>query len=337
MIINRIYYILCLTLLISLIFINPSMAKLNIVTGTTNMQSITEAIVKDKANVQSILKGYQNPHNLVVRPGHLMALKSANIFISAGLDMEPWIDNLIDSSGNMHIKNNTKGYIDASKGIHVLEIPASADRSLGDLHSSGNPHYALDPLNVRIITKNIVDGIILKDPSNEAFYKQNRLEFINKVDVGLFGNKLVSKNGGALLYKLTRQGKLFSYLNSTNQLGDLGGWLGKMKSIKNLKVITYHKSWEYFAKRFNLNIIEYIEPKPGIPPSGKHIQQTIEKAKQQNVKYIILEPYYDVKVPQIIAKETKARILILPTEVNGVKNTPNYLSIFDNIVNQFTN
>ncbi len=292
-------------MILSVIFLNYSYAfakKINVVTTSTDLRSITEFIGGDIVKVENITKGYQNPHIVDAKPSHMLKLNKADLFVKVGLDLETWSQLLEDGARNPQIRFGSPGYVDASIGAELLDIPMTKiDRSLGDIHVFGNPHYWLDPLNSKTIAQNILNGLRRISPENADYFKENKKRFDNEIDTHLVK------------------------------------WLRKMKPYSGTKVIAYHKTWSNLAKRFKIKVADYVEPKPGIPASPAHISNLIKKMKAEDIKVIITEPYYENKVPNFIASKTGASVLTLPTSVEGIKGIKDYFALFDYIINELIN
>src|SRR5436190_20140574 len=205
---------------------------IKVVTTTTDTRSIAEMIGGDKVSVTSIATGYQNPHFVDPKPSYIIGLSKADMFVTVGLDLEiGWSPQLLTSSRNTKIQKGAEGYVDASQGVGLLQVPSSANRAEGDIHIYGNPHYWLDPLNGKVIARNIANGLERVDPSNKSTYETNLQAFFKKVD---------------------------------DKMKD---WQARMAAFKGTKIIAYHNEWVYFEKRFGLDVVDFMEPKPGIPPS----------------------------------------------------------------------
>jgi len=301
-------YFTTLFLIIALIFMGisfPAFAKpqapsqkIHVVTSSEDLESITKAIAGDKADVTSIGKGYQNPHFVPPKPSFMLKLKDANLLVEIGMELEVWLNPLVEGSRNSRIYKNAPGFVDASYGVPVLGSPASKiDRSLGDVHPFGNPHYWLDPVNAKYISANITEGLIRVDPDNAAYYEAHHQIFLKQ-----------------LAHEIT-------------------GWINRAKPLRGVHVITYHESWTYFANRFGLDVVGTIEPKPGIPPTPKHTQWLIETAQKQHVKFIMVEPYYNHAVADQVAKASGAKVVIVPPSVGGASGADNYFTLFDTILN----
>ncbi|MDI6788648.1 MAG: metal ABC transporter substrate-binding protein, partial [Planctomycetota bacterium] len=247
---------------------------------------------------------------------------------------------IIDGSRNTKIRIGNAGHLDASENIIRLEVPTTqkVDRAMGDIHPLGNPHYWLDPYNARVVAKNITERLKKLSAEHKETFDKNYGIFIKQLDEAMFGAEPVKEIGGDKLWELELAGKLDEFLTKTNELRTpnselrLGGWVKKMKPYQGRQIVTYHRSWTYFANRFGLVVAGELEPKPGIPPSPKHLSEVINKIKSENIKVLLMESFYSPDAPEFVAKKTG--ILIMPTagSVGGEKEATNYIAMIDNIV-----
>ena len=290
-----------LLLILAGIFLFANAGKIKVVTTTTDMKSIAELIGGNKVSVASIATGYQNPHFVDPKPSYIIALSNADLFVTVGLDLETgWSPQLLASSRNTKIQKGSAGYVDASTGIGLLQVPSSANRAEGDIHIYGNPHYWLDPLNGKVIARNIANGLERVDPSNKSAYEANLQTFYKKID---------------------------------DKMKD---WSAKMSSFKGSKIIAYHNEWVYFETRFGLNIVDFMEPKPGIPPSPSQLVKVIKEIKANNIKVIISSPYFTTSSSDVVAKQTGVKVLVLATSVGAFNSVKDYFDLFDYDINQLT-
>lgn len=268
--------------------------NIKVVTTTMDLKSITELIGGNKVSVLSIATGYQNPHFVDPKPSYIIGLSNANMFVTVGLDLETgWSPQLVSSSRNTKIQKGSVGYVDASDGVGLLQVPSSVNRGEGDIHIYGNPHYWLDPLIGKVIARNIADGLVRVDPSNKAFYEINLQAFYKKLDE------------------------------------KLKEWSTKMAAFKGTKIIAYHNEWVYFEKRFGLQVVDFMEPKPGIPPSPSQLVKVIKEIKANNIKVIISSPYFTTSSSDVVAKQTGVKELTLATSVGAFDGIKNYFDLFD--------
>jgi zinc/manganese transport system substrate-binding protein len=274
-------------------------SKLNIVGSTEDMASLAREVGGDRVNVDSIARGYQDPHFVEPKPSFLLKLTKADLLIVVGLQLEiGWLPPLITQSRNGKIQVAGKGYLDASNYCEILEKPAGqVTRAMGDVHPLGNPHYWLDPKNGRRIAKAIADKLSELQPSEAAYFAQRYADF----------DKRLSESEK--------------------------GWLAKMAPYNGRKVVTYHRSWPNFCERFGLDVVDYVEPKPGIPPTPVHTLEVINTMKRNNVKLILVEPYFDLRTPNSIASATGGQVLVLMPSVGGTKEITDYFKLFEYDIN----
>jgi zinc/manganese transport system substrate-binding protein len=293
----RKHFVIMIVLLI-LGFFLPTIAqakKLNIVTSTTDMAALTQEVGGDKVNVEAIAKGYQDPHFVEAKPSFLLRLRQADLLISVGLQLEiGWLPPLITQSGNPRVQVGAAGYLDASQFAEILEIPqGTVTRAEGDVHPLGNPHYWLDPDNGRRIARGIAGKLGDLDPGDASYFQQRFQDFDKR-------------------------------LTAAEQK-----WDAEMKPYRGRKVVTYHRSFPNFAKHFGLDVIGYVEPRPGIPPTPSHTLDLIQQMKRENAKIVLVEPYFDLKTPQSIGRATGAQVIVYLPSVGGEKQVTNYFELFD--------
>jgi zinc/manganese transport system substrate-binding protein len=268
--------------------------KINVVTTTSDLRSITELIGKDKVDVTSIATGYQNPHFVDPKPSYIIKLSRADMFVTVGLDLETgWSPQLLSSSRNPKIQKGSNGYVDASVGVTLLQVPSVINRGEGDIHIFGNPHYWLDPINGKQIARNICDGLEKISPENKAFFEENLIAFDAKIDL------------------------------------KLKDWTQKMAQYKGAKIIAYHNEWVYFEQRFGLTIVDFMEPKPGIPPTPTQLVKIISEVKSNAIKVIISSPYFTTSSSDVVSQQTGAKTITLATSVGAFDPIKDYFDLFD--------
>jgi ABC-type Zn uptake system ZnuABC Zn-binding protein ZnuA len=274
----------------------PSEARLRVVTTTEDLAAIAREVGGDQVEVSALAKGYQDPHFVDAKPSYLIKLQKADLFVEVGRDLEVgWVPPLLNSARNLKILPGAEGFLDASALVHILEIPASVSRAQGDVHPLGNPHYWLDPDNGAGIADAIRGKLAELDPADAAGF-QRRADAFKK--------------------------KLAEALKRWEARSDALG-------LRGMKVVTYHRSWSYFIEHFGLEAVDFIEPKPGVPPSPQHLQQLTERIRSDGVKLLVVEPYFDSKLPEKIARQTGARLAVLPTSVGAEKGIETYFDLFD--------
>ncbi len=308
--------------------------KLNVVTTTTDLKSIVEAVGGSHVSVTSLGSGKEDPHFIQAKPSYMMAARKADLWVRVGMELEIGYEELIlDGSRNRNIRVGSDGHLDASEGVIRLEVPTQkVDRSMGDVHPLGNPHYWLDPWNGRAMARNVRDRLKKLDPAGAADYDANYVSFEKRVDEAVFGKELVEKMGGEALWQMELAGKLEAGLKEKGLADKLGGWMGKLRPHRGAKIVTYHRSWSYLASRFGLEVAEELEAKPGIPPSPKHLAEVIETARAGGVKVLLKEPFYERKGPDFVAAKAGLTVVEAANTVGGQKEASDYIAMLDNVV-----
>lgn len=274
---------------------SASAKKLNVITATTDMAALAQEVGGDRISVESIAKGYQDPHFVEAKPSFLLKLRQADLLITVGLQLEiGWLPPLITQSGNPRIQVGANGYLDASQFAEILEIPTGqVTRAMGDVHPLGNPHYWLDPDNGRRVARGIAGKLGELDPSDASYFQERFQDFDKR-------------------------------LTAAEQK-----WDADMAPFRGSKVVTYHNSFTNFAKHFHLNVIGYVEPRPGIPPTPSHTLELIGLMKRENCKLVLVEPYFDLKTPNSVGAATGAKVQVYLPSVGGEKQVTNYFELFD--------
>ncbi len=277
--------------------------KLNVVTATEDLAALAREVGGDRANVDSIARGYQDPHFVEPKPSFVLKLQKADVLAVVGVQLEiGWLQPLMTQSRNAKIQLGAPGYLDLSTVCKILEIPTGQiTRAMGDVHPLGNPHYWLDPENGRRIAKAFQNKLSELQPGDAAYYAQRYADFDRRL---------------ATAEK---------------------GWEAKMAQYRGRKVITYHRSWPNFCERFGLVVVDYVEPKPGIPPTPSHTLDVINVMKRENIKLILVEPYFDLRAPNSIAQKTGGQVIVLLPSVGGVKEVKDYFQLFDYDINLLVN
>jgi ABC-type Zn uptake system ZnuABC Zn-binding protein ZnuA len=279
--------------------ITQAASKLNVMTATQDLASLAREVGGDLINADSIAMGYQDPHFVEPKPSFLLKLQKADLLVVVGLQLEiGWLPPLITQSRNSKIQVGAPGYLDMSQSCQILEIPTGqVTRAMGDVHPLGNPHYWLDPDNGRRIAKTLAAKLSEMQPANAAAFAQRYADFDKRL---------------AAAEK---------------------GWEAKMAPYRGRKVVTYHRSWPNFCDHFGLVVVDYVEPKPGIPPSPVHTLEVINTMKREGIKLILVEPYFDLRAPNKIAQDVGGQVAVLLPSVGGVKQVTDYFQLFDYDIN----
>jgi len=307
---------------------------LKIVTTLPDYAFFVKAIGEDRVSVKAIVEGNQDAHFIRPKPSFATSLREADVLVDTGLDLELWVQTVIDNSGNGKIRSGQPGYVSASAGMNLLEKPQTLSRSEGGVHVYGNPHVTCSPIQMKIAARNIAAGLIKNDPEGKKIYLQNLQNLHQEIDERLFGKKLVEMLGGETLCTLAEQDKLIPFLKEqqfegTSLIEYVDGWMKKMLPLRGTAIVTYHKNWVYFFKLFGLEEAGNVEPKPGIPPSAKHVTDLINLMKERNIKIILAANYFDEQQVRTVAARTDAEAVIVPLYVGGADKTEDYFKLVD--------
>lgn len=309
---------------------------LRVVTTMPDYAWLAGEIGGDRVEVHAIAAGNQDLHFIRPRPSYSALMRKADLFVTTGLDLELWVPALLDSAGNRRILEGSPGYVAAWTGVPMRDVPTSFSRAEGDIHMYGNPHIQTSPLNMVDVARNILAGLQRVDPKSSDLYKANAAALEDRLYRRTFGDELVELLGGGTLANLARSGKLRSFLDgreyprgSGRKLSDrLGGWLKKAEPIRGRKIIGYHKNWVYLAELLELDIRGYIEPKPGIPPPPRHVEEIMDLIRSENIRVILAASYFDPAKPESIAERTGAEAVIVPMG-SGVDGLAGYEDLVD--------
>lgn len=315
-------------------------ARLKVVATVPNLGSIASAIAGDRIDLTVIASGSQDAHFVDPKPSYIVKLRKADLLLVNGLDLEiGWVPPLTQGARTARLMPGGAGYIDCSTGIRVVEVPLSLSRTEGDVHPYGNPHYLTDPLNAEIVAGTVAEALKRTDPAGAQAYEDGRKAFVRRLHEALFGKELVDLAGGAKLSREALAGTLDPFLDGTSVGGSrlrahLGGWLGKMQAAKGKAFVTYHKDYSYFAARFGIRVVDFVEPKPGISPSAKHLEELLTRLKQGDVASILTRPYVEHRSTDYLAERTSVKVLTLPIEVGGAPQATDYFKLFDYATDQ---
>ncbi|MFL5499040.1 MAG: metal ABC transporter substrate-binding protein [Gemmatimonadaceae bacterium] len=275
----------------------PVTAQLRVVATTPDLASVAREIGGDRVNVVALAKPTEDPHFVDAKPSFIVTLNRADALIEGGAELElGWLPPLLENSRNSKIAAGAPGRIVASEGIRLLEIPTSFDRSKGDIHSLGNPHFMIDPASVKVVARNIATHFAALDSKNAATYNANLTRFNGRLDA------------------------------------KLAQWQSQLAPYRGAKIVTYHRDFVYFAQRFGLVVVDELEPKPGIAPSPAHLAQVIGKMKANNVKVILVQPFQNRRTAETVARQTGATVIDAPQQPGAARNAGSYFDNMDNLV-----
>jgi len=276
--------------------------QLQVVATYGYISDIVQRIGKDRVEAVTLARGDYNPHFIIPKPSYIAKLRRADLLVLNGGQLEiGWLPQLIKQANNGTVQPGERGFLDLSMYVHLIDVPTSVSRELGDVHPEGNPHFFLDPDNIPLIAKAITERLSELDPKNQAFYEANNKE----------------------LYALWQQ--------------NMKTWEEKLKPFKGEKVVEYHRLFDYFLHRFGFTIAGTIEPLPGIPPTTKHIADIEKLIEREQVKFILQDVYNPQDASSYLAKRLNVKLIVLPHDVGAVKEADNVFSVFDEIVRRLTN
>ena len=273
-------------------------AKLNVIVTTPDLGAVVREIGGDKVDLSILARPTEDPHFIDAKPSFIVKLNRADALVEGGAELEVgWLPSLIEGARNPRVVSGAPGHIACQQGVQLLEVPATLDRSRGDIHAAGNPHFMMDPANARIVARHIADSFSELDPPSAGSYRANLTKFSSQLDA-----KLVE-------------------------------WQKLLEPFKGQRIVAYHNSWPYFAGRFGVKIDLFLEPKPGIPPSPAHLAELIAKMKEEKIRVIFVEPHLNRKSAETVARNTGATVLNVTQFPGGVKGTEGgYLQLMDYLV-----
>jgi len=313
-----------------------SNALLNVVATVPELGSLVRDIGGDHVAVTVFAKGTEDPHFVEAKPSFVKILSRADVFIQIGMGMEiGWAPTLLQQARNPNIVPGAPGYINASTVISPLQVASgTVDRSMGDVHPEGNPHYLLDPVQGLVVARLIRDRLSGLRPSHQADFAARYVAFRYRLGAGLVGEPLATKYDVEKLALLADQDKLDAFLESQGELEILGGWWGQLRAHKGTSVVVDHDQWVYFTQRFGLAVTGLMEPKPGLPPTTRHLQTLIKTMRTQEVKLILLGAYFDPRQAQFLAKHTDAKVVNMAHQIGARPEADDYFHLMDYNVQQ---
>lgn len=311
-----------------------SAETLKVCATVPELGGLVKAVGGDLVAVTVFAKGTEDPHFLDARPSFIKSLSNADAFVQVGLDLETaWAPLLLRSSRNSRIQPGQAGFIDASQAIEPLDIPTgTVDRSMGDVHPQGNPHYLTDPLNGLKVAALLRDRLTILQPSSRPVFARNYELFRKHLGEAVVGSELFAKYDFEKLALLHQHGKLTAFLEQQGELKKLAGWFGKLAPYSGARIVTYHKSWPYFASRFGLIVVAHLEPKPGIPPAPGHLLEVIKIAKAEQARILLVEPWINQQTTQAVADKTGLRVVRAATAQSPGSGSYDYLAAMEDIV-----
>lgn len=307
-------------------------AELRIVTSLTTYASIAREVAGPRAQVEAIAEGDENPHFVQPRPSYVLDLKRADLFITTGLDLELWVPTLLDKASNARVREGSAGYLTAYRGVDLLDVPASVSRAGGDIHIFGNPHLWTDPVNGIIIADNVRAALGRLDPAGAPEYDRRFAAFRGRVLDAYVGGELRRLLGDDVLVDLAHRHALWDFVNTQQYEGRplmdrVTGWLKDAAAFRGREMVCYHKEWDYFSRAFGVPCVEYIEPKPGIPPTPRHVSEVITLMRERNIRVLFSTNYYDANQVRSVAAKTGAVAVMVPSNTEGAPGTDTYVDL----------
>ncbi len=318
-------------LLLASLTVAGAQQEIHVVTTLTTYAAIAREITGDRATVTSIARGNEDAHFIQPKPSYITIIRDADLFVTTGMDLELWVPALLDRAGNRSVIPGSPGYVPASQGVDLLEVPTSLDRSQGDVHVYGNPHIVTDPLNAMIIGRNIVAGLKRVAPNEATFFEERLRDFERRILERLIGDELVTILTPETAKQLLSTNRLYGFLVETpyqgNALADrLDGWFGTGRVLRDKKMVCYHREWSYFSRRFGILCVDYVEPRLGIPPTPRHVRDLIDLMRRQQIPAIFAANYYSKSQINQVAERTGATAVIVPENTEG---TDSYFQLVD--------
>lgn len=315
--------------------------RLRVVTTLTTYAEIARRVGGERVEAQSLVEGDQDPHYVRPRPSLAETLAKADLFVSTGLDLELWVEGLLDLSQNHEIRSGQRRFVSAAQGVALLEIPKVLSQSEGHVHIYGNPHFTLSPLALEQVALNVAAGLGKVDPEHAAEYTANARAFGAELTERLVGKELLRILGPATVHRLLARPEGFVEFLKGRQykgaplLSKLGGWMAKAMPLRGRKVVAYHRNWSYFSDLFGLQVVNYIEPRPGVPPRAEHVATVVEQMRQEGIRVLIAANYYDEGHVKEIAGRVGARAVVVPLYTQGSPQAKTYFELMDHLLDSF--
>lgn len=307
----------------------PAQRDLRVVTSLTTYAAIAREIAGDRAEVTAIADGAENPHFVQPKPSFVLLLRRADLLVTTGMDLELWMPALLDKANNLDVRTGGRGQVIAREGISLLNVPESVSRAQGDIHIFGNPHIWTDPVNGIIIAENIRDGLARVAPSEEDYFNQRFERFKAEILELYLGPELLELLGQDVVYDLGKKGELLSFLRGQSFQGRplldrAGGLLLEASAFRGREMVCYHKEWDYFSRAFGIPCVDYVEPKPGIPPTPKHVAEVISLMSEHEIPVLLSTNYYARSQVESVADRTDAQAVIVPSNTEGIPGVDTY-------------
>jgi ABC-type Zn uptake system ZnuABC Zn-binding protein ZnuA len=315
--------------------------KINVVTTLTTYADIARQIGGDLVEVTALADGGENPHHVQPKPSLVLVVKRADMLITTGLDLELWLPPLMDKANNRRVASGAPGFVAAAPGVKLMDVPLSLSRSEGDSHVFGNHHIWTEPANAVVIGRNILAGFKRVDPENADLYETRYAAWKEQVMRALVGEELVELLGVDLLHDLDHEGELWGFLTTQSYQGQplidrVGGWLGQTRHLRGKEMACYHKAWSYFTRSFGMICAAYVEPKPGIPPTPRHVAEVISVINERNLDVLFTAAYYDRDQVELVERRTGAKAVMVPLNTGGAPHTETFIDLMSLWIDELT-
>ena len=316
--------------------VSSQQEPLRVAATVTELGSLAREIGGEHVTVVVFAKGTEDAHFVEAKPSFIKELSQADVYIQAGMELETgWAPVLLQNARNSKVLPGAPGFVDASTVIAPLDVPTGPiDRSMGDVHPAGNPHYLTDPLNGLRVAELLRDKFSTLRPTQQAYFAERYAAFRQRVGAALVGETLARKYDVAKLALLFEHGRLAAFLQSQNETQLLGGWLGWLLPYAGTKAVADHNLWPYFAQRFGLTMRGFMEPKPGVPPTTRHLQELVQTMQAEKIGIILTSVYYDPRHAQFLAQNTGAKVVPMAHQVGSRPGTDDYLGMVDYDIRQ---
>ena len=318
---------------------HPLRDPVRVVTTLPIYAELVREIGGSEVEVTAIANPNEDAHFVRPKPSFARDLRRAEAFVTTGLDLELWVPVLLDRAGNGDVLEGGRGYITAYTGIELLDIPVTSDRSGGDVHIFGNPHLTTDPLRTIQVARNITVGLKRVAPDRAAHFDAGLAAFTDRVHRRLFGDRLVELLGGQILEQLALNSTLYDFLGTQEfdgkpLSGELGGWLAIAEPFRGQRLICYHKNWAYFEDRFDVRCADYVEAKPGIAPTPRHVGRLIRRMREENLDVVLAATYFDRSKVETVAARGGAALVQVPHSPGAREGIDDYFTLVDTWVNE---
>jgi ABC-type Zn uptake system ZnuABC Zn-binding protein ZnuA len=331
------YNTILLALFVLVHLLSAQERPLRVVTTLNYLKYIASQVGGEKVSATALSNPRQDPHYVTPTPRMNQIANNADLFIENGLNLDLWAKNVLDASGNPKIQPGNAGHLVASINVPVKELPTEVSRAWGDIHPQGNPHIWLDPLNAKIVAENIAERLTALKPEHADYFRKRLEQFKDRIDSEMFGDELLKAVGtkaGDILSRKALNDELESWLQSKHLSSLLGGWMKKALRVRGKKIVTYHKTYVYFAARFGLQIVGELEDKPGIPPPPQRRDAVVDLIKRERVGVLLNDNFYSRDAAEYVASKTSAKVVVTYIDVGASDEVDTYEKLITNLIEQ---